>query len=901
LPALRDKNLPVPPVHESGNRLNERISYGDLHQQLLEQYAPPSLIINEKYDVVHVSESAGRYLQINGGEPSSNLFKLIRQELRLELRSALYQATQRKTNVEAHGLQVHSGDRTETINIHVRPILRESDPSYGFFLVLFEPGTEPESDEEKVFTSDEPVARQLEQELMRLKVELRTTTEQYELQAEELKASNEELQALNEELRSAAEELETSREELQSINEELTTVNQELKVKIEEVSQTSNNLQNLINSTDIATIFLDRGFRVHLFSPAARGIFNLLSSDVGRPLSDITHKLEYAGLLEDAANVLEKLNTVEREVHTADGRNFLMRLSPYRTSDDRIQGVVATFTDITERKRAEEAVAADLKATTLLRDLSARLVPVGDIQTLYEEIMAAAIVLMQADGGTVQAFDQETNELVILASQGFDQNMRDHFHRVSAASNTPCGRALTLNERIVVDFDVAEHDDPDGSMRLHVEAGYRSAQSTPLVARHGKPIGMVTTHWRKQHRPGDRELRFLDLLARQAADLIEQRQADETLRESDRRKDEFLATLAHELRNPLAPIKNGLQIAHNEIPASSPLKRILEVMDRQLDHLVHLVDDLLDVARISSGKLKLRKQRVALREALASSIECIQPLIDAHDHELIVDMGSDELFVDGDFDRLSQIFSNLLSNAAKYTEQGGRIRICLMQEGNEAVVRVTDTGVGIGAEDLKHVFDLFSQVSSSHRLTEGGLGIGLALIRTLVQLHGGTIEAESEGLKAGGSTFVVRLPLCRSSATPEPLPQSHPVQKNEASPLSILVVDDNVDAGVVLAMLLEIGGYKAEVVHNGKDAVKKAGGDLPDVIFLDLGMPEMDGIETARHLRALPGGDRIFLVALTGWGQEKDRQRTREAGFNTHLVKPVDNAALAEVLERANR
>jgi CheY-like chemotaxis protein/two-component sensor histidine kinase len=324
-------------------------------------------------------------------------------------------------------------------------------------------------------------------------------------------------------------------------------------------------------------------------------------------------------------------------------------------------------------------------------------------------------------------------------------------------------------------------------------------------------------------------------------------------------------------------------------------------MDRQLDHLVRLVDDLLDVSRISSGKLELRRQRVSLRDALQRGVECVQPLIEGHRHELIIDMGADELFVEGDLDRLSQIFANLLSNAAKYTEEGGRISLGLTREGDEAVARVTDTGVGIDAEDLNRVFDLFSQVTSSHRLTEGGLGIGLSLIRTLVQLHGGTITAESRGSKVGGSTFIVRLPLSPGNASPDPLPQADPPRKSDASPLRILVVDDNVDAGVVLAMLLEAGGHKPEVVHNGKDAVKKAGNNAPDLIFLDIGMPEMDGIETARHLRALPEGKKIFLVALTGWGQEKDRHRTRAAGFDAHLVKPVDNAALAEVLERANR
>jgi two-component system, chemotaxis family, CheB/CheR fusion protein len=255
---------------DNEKRAQARFTYGDLHQRLLEQYAPPSVVINEEYDIVHLTERAGRYLQVAGGEPSQNLLKLIRPELRLELRTALYQATQRQTNVEARNLKFRINGHTEAVNIHIRPVLREGDTARGFMLVIFEPNVSATSDEEKVFTSDEPMARQLEEELMRLKAQLRTTNEHHEVQAEELKASNEELQAMNEELRSAAEELETSREELQSINEELTTVNQELKVKIEEATLTSNNLQNLINSTDIGTIFLDRSFRVNLFTERVR-------------------------------------------------------------------------------------------------------------------------------------------------------------------------------------------------------------------------------------------------------------------------------------------------------------------------------------------------------------------------------------------------------------------------------------------------------------------------------------------------------------------------------------------------------------------------------------------------------------------------------------------------------
>jgi len=331
----------------------ERITYGELHQQLLEQYAPPSVVVNEDYDILHLSERAGRYLQVSGGEPSNNLLKLINPDLRLELRTGLLQAMQRATNVEVNGVKATIDNKPETVNMIIRPVLRESDTARGFILVIFETAAE-NIEVETTYSSPEPIARQLEEELVRSKTQLRTALEQAEVQTEELRASNEELQAMNEELRSAAEELETGKEELQSINEELVTVNQELKVKIDELSQSNNNFQNLINSTDIATVFLDRGFRANFFSPAARAIFNLLPTDLGRPLTDITNKLAHDGLVEDAERVLNNLQTVEREVRTTDGQIYMNRILPYRTSEDVISGVVMTFVDITERTHAEE-------------------------------------------------------------------------------------------------------------------------------------------------------------------------------------------------------------------------------------------------------------------------------------------------------------------------------------------------------------------------------------------------------------------------------------------------------------------------------------------------------------------------------------------------------------------
>ncbi len=348
---------PAPVLPKPEGRRLDRITYGELHQQLLEQYAPPSLVVNEDHDIVHLSARAGRYLQLVGGEPSPNLLRLVRDDLRLELRTALFQAAQRHAGVDIRALRVRTDQGDEVVDIHVRPVLRREDPARGYILVIFEPSTGTPVDAQPIYQAEEPIARQLEQELSRVKVQLRTSTEQHEVQAEELKASNEKLQAMNEELRSSAEELETSKEELQSMNEELSTVNQELKVKIEELAQTSNDLQNLINSANIGTVFLDRGMRVKLFTPSARELFNLIPSDVGRPISDITSRLSYDRLLEDAQSVLHTLQAAEREVKSNDGRVYLLRALPYRTAEDRIIGVVLTFIDITERKRVQDQLA----------------------------------------------------------------------------------------------------------------------------------------------------------------------------------------------------------------------------------------------------------------------------------------------------------------------------------------------------------------------------------------------------------------------------------------------------------------------------------------------------------------------------------------------------------------
>ena len=366
--------------------------------------------------------------------------------------------------------------------------------------------------------------------------------------------------------------------------------------------------------------------------------------------------------------------------------------------------------------------------------------------------------------------------------------------------------------------------------------------------------------------------------------------------EADQRKDEFLATLAHELRNPLAPIRNGLQIARLSSRNDETLQRVVAMMDRQLTHLVRLVDDLLDVARIGAGKIVLERRAVDVADVLARSIESARALLDERGHTLDVAVPAGSVMVDADPERLAQVFTNLLSNAAKYTERGGRVSVRVEVSGDETVVRVADTGIGIAPEDLLHVFDLFSQARVPEGHTDGGLGIGLALVRKLVEIHGGTVTAHSDGW-GRGCTMTVRLPLLRVQPVPDAL--THASTPSPATQgRTVVVADDNVDAAESLGMLLRFQGHDVTIVHDGAAAVAAVQARPPDVVVLDLGMPGLDGLEAAKRIRAMPGGREVRLIALTGWGQDSDRARTREAGFDHHLVKPADPAEVAALLRK---
>ncbi|WP_170162342.1 PAS domain-containing protein [Caldimonas tepidiphila] len=451
--------------------------------------------------------------------------------------------------------------------------------------------------------------------------------------------------------------------------------------------------------------------------------------------------------------------------------------------------------------------------------------------------------------------------------------------------------------------------------RVHPDDRAACEQALEATRRSGAPLrfegrflrgdgrtGWIGLNGRAGPRAEDGGLRVVGIMA----DITERKQSEASLRrlaeelaEADRRKTEFLATLAHELRNPLAPIRTGLEVMRLSGGNPGAAARTREMMERQLSHLVHLVDDLLDVARITRGKLELKKERVDLRGVVASAVETSLPHIEAGCHDLAVQLPDEPLPLDADPTRIAQVLSNLLNNAAKYTPSGGRIRLSVSREGEQVLVAVTDTGIGLPAQALSTVFQMFAQIGHATERGHGGLGIGLTLVRRLVELHGGTVEAASAG-PGQGSTFMVRLPLAAVEAgeAPPAVREGQPSAPGSDRGLRVLVVDDNVDAAETLAALLGMIGHTTRVAHDGLQALDAAREFRPEAVFLDLGMPGMDGYEVARALRGTPGFARTLLVALTGWGAESDRALSREAGFDQHLTKPADLAVIDALLKK---
>ena len=623
-----------------------------------------------------------------------------------------------------------------------------------------------------------------------------------------------------------------------------------------------------------------------------------------------------AELHDEERRILEQIRRGERIDHydttrmTKDGRRIPISLcvSPVRDSRGVIIGASKVARDVSERKRAEEALQeserrleVEVDALAKLNEWSTRLWRVRSLDEGLNEMLAAVIELLGAEKGYIQLLDDSGSKLVIAAQHGFEEDFLALLSEVSATDDYACARALRSGQRVVIE-DV-ETDGAYAPFRANVRAaGFRSMISTPLVTASGTPLGVASTHFRLVHRPAEQVLNRLDLYLRLASDFIQRCKTDqallrseEALREADRRKDEFLALLAHELRNPLAPIRYSLAANRKSGRTPEQQHRAEQVIERQVAHMSRLLDDLLDVSRITRSALQLKKHPTDIAFVIGAAIETARPLLEAKHHTLSLELPKEAVPLEADAVRLAQVFSNLLINAAKYTDPGGRIELRAARSGREVVVTIRDNGIGISADMIPRLFAMFSQAQPALGRAEGGLGVGLALARGLVALHGGSLEARSDG-PGKGSEFIVRLP---AEASPAEIPDSEALAHAPAAGpgLKILIVDDNRDAADACAMLLELSGHHVQTAYTGLRGLDLAESFRPHAIMLDIGLPDLNGYELAARIRSASWGRGIILIAVTGWGQEEDRRRAFEAGCDHHLTKPVSVEAVEALLQ----
>ncbi len=855
----------------------------NLERILLAEFTPPSVIVDDQGGIVYYHGRTGEYLEPAPGRPRDDLTDMARPGLRHHLRSAMTEATQSDTPddpVRRTGVVVDAGDGWTEIDLTVRRVVRGPDEE-DFYLVVFEEATDRPSldevpsrdeaprEERKEEADRDRIIRELEQELADTRDQLQATIRELESANEELRVANEELITMNEELQSSNEELQTAQEETQSINEELQTVNAELSQKIEQLKEAHSDLENLFRSTEIATIFLDDNLRFQRFTPAATDLFRLRDGDIGRPLEDITSRIEgdVERLRSDAKRVLETLETVEREIRVPGEEEeeeawYSMRIFPYRTVDDVIDGVVLTFVDVTDIKRLE-----------LER---------GRLGAIVEG-MHDAVVGHDPDG-RITSWNEGAERLFGWARE----------------------EALGRDIHLIVPED-REAEFASAVERV-LQDKWPSPADTQRRTRDGEQIHVSVNF--SPIRDGAGNVIEISQSARDISDRVE---AERAVRAAEQRKDEFLTMLGHELRNPLATIQASVELLKQgpERPETDGDVDPVKILDRQADYLSDLVDDLSDMARMNTGEFDLRLDEVDLSVLVRECVEDYQGAASAAGVELEADVPEHPVVLAGDRTRLAQVTGNLIRNACMYTPEGGRVRVSVGEDGEdgEAVVSVEDEGVGLSEEDLERIFDMFQRgaVSSSGSPDEEGLGLGLPVARRIVELHGGTLEATSEG-PGRGSTFSFRLPLSDDRvdlAADDRAPgASSAVDGDDADPEEapasrrVLIVEDNRDAGEVLTQLLKNMGHDVSLTHDAPSGLDAARGRPPDVVLCDINLPgEMDGYGLAAALREEPELENVRLVALTGFGRDVDRNRAREAGFDEHLTKPVG----ADELRRALR
>jgi two-component system CheB/CheR fusion protein len=981
--------------------------------ELLEKFAPPTVVVDGNERILYFHGDPEPYLQHPSGESTHNLLEAVRPALRAAVRQVLRQAIAERHSVAVE-IEFPDGARPTRITAG---LLSRRQPEH--FHVSFEPlGAQGASEPSTLARQYSPevlsAARAhetdfpLEEEVRVLRRELQTSMEAFEVTHEELKAANEEVTSINEELQSTNEELETGKEELQSLNEELVTVNTQLQGKVLELEALTNDLDNLLSSTDIAVVFLDTRLCVRRFTPAVSDLLQLIAADVGRPLQDLAQKFSGGDLIAAAAQVLSKLSPHEHEVHSHSGRWYLQRLLPYRGEDNGIAGVVITFVEITARKHAEQAITA----------IQERL------QAIIEQLPAAVLMVEKPSGKLIlanlraaQLFNQPFPLPLVGQHRPPADSMLHGFHQDGRAYEShewPLSRALATGEAILdeeIDFvrfdgtrlglamsaspvrnsagvvvgavaafwDITARQRSQAALReseerfrLLVESAHDYAifmldpqgnvlswnsgaerltghREQEIIGQSG--AALFTTEDRAAGLP-EREIRLaaesgraLDerwhlrkdgtrfwasgvmTPARDAQgklrgfvkimrDQTERRGIDARLQEAlqsaqqlrvraegaNRAKDEFISTVSHELRTPLNTIRLWSRMLVSGTVQGEDVVKGGQIIDRAALAQQQLIDDLLDVSRIATGYLRLVMRDTRMTDAIEGAIDAIRPLAESHQIALTIDLSDQVGVVRIDPDRIQQVVWNVLANAVKFTPERGGVEVRSRRVEGTVEIEISDTGVGISPEFLPHVFDRFRQADASSTRRHGGLGLGLAIAKQLVELHGGTIGVRSEG-EGRGATFTIYLPLERHFVASGEGPVEAP-PRDRLRGIRVLLVEDESMAREATARLLEQSGAQVRGVSSAAQAREALASQRPDVIVADIGMAGEDGYTLLAGLRrteqaqSLP---RLPAIAVTAFARSEDRQRALSAGFDEHLPKPVEPEQLIHALMKLAR
>ena len=803
------------------------------YDQLMARHVPPSFLVDRQHELLHSFGGAESLLSLQGGRVSTNLLDMLQEGLRAPISGALQQAAKQGRAVRYTGIDIATLDGPVRYQLTVEPLADGKVDSVNFLVAL-----ERMADQARSAAVDEVDVDQASREYVEsLEGELHYTRENLQATIEELETSNEELQATNEELVAANEELQSTNEELHSVNEELHTVNVEHQRKIDQLTEITDDLDNLLHSTDIGVLFLDQDLSVRKFTPRVAEMFHLLPQDIGRKFDHFAHNVDYPDLLAQIREVMSTSRPRDGEVPTARGEMLLLRILPYRSKGP-ARGVVVTIVDISSLRRWE-----------------------AEARRLSDIVRSARDAIVAEDlHGRIVAWNQGAEELYGYAEAD----------------------AIGMDARLL----------------LAEERRNQEAEITSRLARGESVNTFETQRVRRDGRRIDVEVSLCAMydtgrrfggMATIARDITGRKRAEEQVKRAIAQREQFLALLSHELRNPLMGLSNAVRLLDQPDVSVESQATARDVVRRQVQQMARLLEDLLDSSRMRRDRIELKRQTFDLRDAVAAVMDAAGPQADEAGVEVELAIADQPILVEADPGRLQQLQVNLLNNAIAHSRPGGRVKYCLEVVDGKAHVTVDDDGAGISSDDLPHVFEPFFQ---GDRRRGKGMGLGLALAQAIAQAHGGELEASSPG-EDRGARFTARLPLAGAEIGRH---KDERVRRPRSDQRLVLLVDDDEDARELLGILLSNAGHEVIQAGTARQGLELLVSRRPRAAIVDLGLPDMSGLEVARRARQSLGPDVVKLIALTGFGQQKDREAATEAGFDHHLVKPLDFDTIESVL-----